>query len=79
MHVRMILRNAAKCRRDSKLPLVVVLLFLVHTTTGCVVLAVADTAMTAAATVAKVSIKTVGAIADTVIPSNKEKDMELEK
>lgn len=53
--------------------LLVASLFLFHLT-GCVVLAVADAAVTAAATAAKVTVKAVGAIADTVIPDNEEKE-----
>ena len=41
--------------------------------TGCAVLAVADAAVTAVATTVKVTVKAVGAIADTVIPDGEEK------
>ena len=58
--------------------LLVASLFLFHLT-GCVVLAVADAAVTAAATAAKVTVKAVGAIADTVIPDGKEKDTSQDK
>lgn len=51
------------------------LLFLL---TGCVVLAVADAAVTTAATAAKVTVKAVGAIADTVIPDSKEKEKDTD-
>jgi hypothetical protein len=52
--------------------LLVASLFLFHLT-GCAVVAVADAAVTAAATAAKVTVKAVGAIADTVIPDSEEK------
>ena len=42
--------------------------------TGCAVLAIADAAVTTAATAAKVTVKAVGAIADAVIPDSKEKE-----
>ena len=38
---------------------------------GCAVIAVADLAVTSAATVAKAGIKTVGAVVDAVIPDKK--------
>jgi len=47
--------------------------------TGCAVLAVADAVVTTAATAAKVTVKAVGAIADTVIPDSKEKNTEPDK
>jgi hypothetical protein len=55
--------------------LLIAALFLLHLT-GCVVLAVADAAVTTAATAAKVTVKAVGAIADTVIPDGKDKEKE---
>lgn len=58
--------------------LLIALLFLVHLT-GCAVLAVADAAVTAVATTAKVTVKAVGAIADTVIPDSKEKNTAPDK
>ncbi|MDE2389559.1 MAG: hypothetical protein KGN35_10875 [Betaproteobacteria bacterium] len=51
----------------------IVSLFLIQLT-GCAILAVADAAVTTAATAAKVTVKAVGAIADTVIPDSKEKE-----
>lgn len=53
--------------------LLITSLFLLHLT-GCAVLAIADAAVTAAATAAKVTVKAVGAIADTVIPDSEEKE-----
>jgi len=41
--------------------------------TGCAVVAVADLAVTTAATVAKAGVQTVGAAVDLVTPSKKEK------
>ena len=58
--------------------LLMVSLILAHLT-GCAVLAVADAAVTTAATAAKVTVKAVGAIADTVIPDSKEKNTEPDK
>ncbi len=40
---------------------------------GCAVLAVADAAVTAVATTAKITVKAVGAVADAVIPDGEEK------
>ncbi|SFI31648.1 NF038104 family lipoprotein [Nitrosomonas sp. Nm34] len=51
--------------------LLVTSLLIVHLA-GCAVLAVADAAVTVVATTAKVTAKTVGAIADTVIPDGEE-------
>lgn len=56
----------------------IVSLFLLQLT-GCAVLAVVDAAVTTAATAAKVTVKAVGAIADTVIPDSKEKEKEKDK
>lgn len=47
--------------------------------TGCAILAVADAAVTVAATMAKTTVKAVGAVADAVIPDKKEKDIAAEK
>ncbi len=48
--------------------------------TGCVVFAVADAAVTVAATAVKVTAKTVGAAADIVLPSSEKKtDKEKDK
>ncbi|UJP05310.1 MAG: NF038104 family lipoprotein [Nitrosomonas sp.] len=58
--------------------LLIASLFLLQLT-GCVVLAVADTAVTAAATAGKVTIKAAGAIAGAVIPDSKEKNTEPDK
>ncbi|MBS0424857.1 MAG: hypothetical protein JSR71_10655 [Proteobacteria bacterium] len=58
--------------------LLIATLFLLHLT-GCAVLAVADAVVTTAATAAKVTVKAVGAIADTVIPDSKEKNTEPDK
>ena len=57
--------------------LLITTLLLFHLT-GCVVLAVADAAVTTAATAAKVTVKAVGAIADTVIPDSKEKEKDTD-
>lgn len=46
---------------------------------GCAVLAIADAAVTTAATAAKITVKAVGAIADTVIPDSKEKNTDSDK
>lgn len=55
-----------------------VFLFLVQVT-GCAVLAIADAAVTVAATTVKTTTKAVGAVADVVIPDKKEKDPAAEK
>ncbi|QOJ23239.1 MAG: hypothetical protein HRU78_05885 [Gammaproteobacteria bacterium] len=62
----------------STFRLLIASLVLLHLT-GCAVLAVADAAVTTAATAAKVTVKAVGAIADTVIPDSKEKDADPDK
>jgi len=58
--------------------LFITLLFLLHMT-GCAVLAVADAAVTTAATAAKVTVKAAGAVVDAVIPDSKEKNTEPDK
>ena len=58
--------------------LILAFLLLVHLT-GCAVLAVADAVVTTAATAAKVTVKAVGAIADTVIPDSEEKKKDPDK
>ena len=58
--------------------LLITLLLQLHLT-GCAVLAVADAAVTAAATAAKVTVKAAGAVVDAVIPDSKEKNTEPEK
>ncbi|MER0203333.1 MAG: hypothetical protein DU480_05620 [Nitrosomonas sp.] len=61
----------------STLRLLIAALFLFHLT-GCAVVAVADAAITAAATAVKVTVKAAGAVADAVIPDSKEKDKNTE-
>ena len=62
----------------SNFRLIIATLFLAHLT-GCAVFAVADAAVTAVATTAKVTVKAAGAIADAVIPDSKEKNTEPDK
>lgn len=61
----------------STLRLLIAALFLFYLT-GCAVVAVADAAVTAAATAVKVTVKAVGAVADAVIPDSKEKEKNTE-
>lgn len=56
----------------TPLRLLVASLLLVQLT-GCAVLAVADAAVTAVATTAKITVKAVGAVADAVIPDGEDK------
>ena len=49
----------------------IALVLICFSLSGCAVLAVADLAVTSAATAAKVGVKTVGAVVDVVIPDKK--------
>jgi hypothetical protein len=59
---------------QMKLSVKLALLTLILSAQGCMVLAVADAAVSTAATVVKVGVKATGAVVDAVIPDSKDEE-----